>query len=292
MTPESPQEKLQIIGVRFHQTGKIYFFDPKDLDLTIGDYVVVQTLHGKEIAVVVIIPEQDSASEINSPLKPVLRKATDSDIRKMKELDDKEKGILSKCQELIDKVNLSEEHMKLIKAKYNLDGTRLTIFFRAEKRIDFRQLVRELASTFKTRVELRQIGPRDETKLVGGLGICGLPLCCATFLTNFTSLSIKMAKQQNLPLNPTKISGACGRLLCCLRYEEEFYRTIKAKMPRTGQQITTPQGPGEVKEMNLLKETVTVHLQKNGIPVEFNLADISIDKSANQPRQKRHRKNK
>ena len=291
MTSESSQEKSQVVGVRFQRAGKIYFFDPAGLDLSIDDYVVVETSHGNEIATVVIIPEQVLTSEINEPLKPILRKVNDDDIQKMKGFESKEEEVLSKCRELINKLNLSEEHMKPVRAKYNLDGTRLTISFRAEKRIDFRQLVRDLASTFKTRVELRQIGPRDETKLMGGCGMCGLPLCCATFLTNFSPLSIKMAKGQNLPLNPAKISGMCGRLLCCLRYEDEFYQDARKRMPQIGRKVTTPLGPAEVVEINLLKETVTAHLQ-NGTTTEFNLGDISVTKDDTQPKQRRRRRRK
>ncbi|MCD6358980.1 MAG: stage 0 sporulation family protein [Dehalococcoidia bacterium] len=287
---EAPQEHTRIVGVRFQQAGKIYSFNSHDLDINTNDNVVVRTRQGEELAQVVIPPEQVLTREISEPLKPVLRKATQNDIQKMQELNSKEKEILSKCRTLIDKLNLSKENMKPVKAKYNLNGTHLTIFFRAEKRIDFRQLVRELASTFKTRVELRQIGPRDETKLLGILGMCGRPSCCSTFLTNFTPLSIKLAKQQNLPLNPTKISGVCGHLLCCLRYEEEFYRTAKEKMPRKGQLITTPQGPANVIQVDLFRETVTARLEQNGSPLEFNLSDITLVKGTNPPETKRRRR--
>lgn len=291
MASELSQETTRIVGVRFQQVGRVYFFNPVDLDLSINDYVVVETPHGNDIARVVIAPEQVLISEMNEPLKPILRKASADDIRKMRDFENKEEEVLTKCRELINKFNLSEKHMKPVKARYNLDGTHLTIFFRAEKRIDFRQLVRELASIFKTRVELRQVGPRDETKLIGGIGRCGLPLCCATFLTDFNPLSIKMAKEQNLPLNPTKISGTCGRLLCCLRYEDELYHTIKEKMPQIGQQVITPLGSAEVVEVNLLKETVTAHLE-NGAVTEFNLADISTRGENNRFKQRRRRRKK
>ncbi len=286
---ETLSEQAKVVGIRFQRAGKIYFFTSGNLDLQIDDFVIVETPSGNDIARVVIIPEQIIMNEIDEPLKPLVRKANIDDIKRIKEFENKEEQVLAKCRATIrESKELSDAQMKPLKAKYNLDGTHLTIYFRAENRIDFRHLVRELASTFKTKVELRQVGPRDEAKLIGGFGVCGFPLCCTTFLTSFNPLSIKMAKEQNLPLNPTKISGACGRLLCCLRYEDEFYREVKDKLPQVGQQIQTPQGAAEVVELYPLKETVTARLEDETI-TQFKLSDITIG-SKQQSKPKRQRK--
>jgi len=287
---ETPLEQPDVIGIRFQTAGKIYFFTAANLSLQIGDHVVVETSSGNDIARVVIIPEQIIINEISEPLKPIVRKADTDDIRKVKEYEKQEEQVLAKCHTIIkESKELSDAQMKPLKAKYNLDGSHLTIYFRAENRIDFRQLVRELASIFRTKVELRQVGPRDEAKLIGGFGVCGFPLCCTTFLTSFNPLSIKMAKEQNLPLNPTKISGACGRLLCCLRYEDEFYRDVKGKLPQLGQQIQTPRGTAEVIEIIPLKELVTTRLEDETL-AQFKLSEISIGEK--QPKPKRQRRSK
>ncbi len=259
-----------IVGVRFKRAGKVYYFDPSGIELKVNDYVVVKTSRGMELGQVVITPEQVLASEVPEPLKPVVRKAEDEDIQRAQDFADKEQEALAECGKLIIKLNLP---MKLLSAEYNLDGSRLTFFFTAEERIDFRQLVRELTSRFKIKVELRQIGPRDEAKLIGGLGRCGRPLCCTSFLSEFTPVSIKMAKEQGFPLNPMKMSGVCGRLLCCLAYESEQYHTMGEKLPKEGQRVSTPSGAGSVVGVNPLKETVLVELEGQAT-VELNLSEV------------------
>jgi len=263
----------EIVGIRFKKTGRVYYFDPAGIDLEVNDHVVVQTTRGLELGYVVIAPEQVLVNEITTPLKPVVRKAEPEDISHARELEEKEEEALIECGKLISKLNLS---MKLLSAEYNLEGSRLTFYFSAEERVDFRELVRELTSCFKLRVELRQLGPRDEAKLVGGFGRCGRPLCCMSFLSGFTPVSIKMAKEQNLPLNPMKISGVCGRLLCCLVYESEQYRAMKEKLPKDGQRVSTAMGVATVAGSNPLKETVLVELESQ-VTVELPLSEIKIE---------------
>jgi cell fate regulator YaaT (PSP1 superfamily) len=214
----------KVVAIRFQRAGRVYYFDPLDMELEVNDYVVVETSTGLEVGRVVIAPKQVVAAELKQPLKPVLHKATPEDLQQREELKRREEEAQSLCRELAAKFDLP---IKPLGADWNLDGSHLTIFFSAEKRVDFRPLVRELAATLKTKVELHQIGPRDASKIIGGLGRCGRPLCCAIFLTEFTPLSIKMAKEQNLPLDPAKICGICGRLLCCLGYEDELYHLAK-----------------------------------------------------------------
>ena len=269
-------EMKNIVGVRFRRAGRVYYFDPAGIELGVKDCVVVETEHGLSIGRVVIAPKQVIASELTEPLKPVLRKASQEDLQRWEEATRKEQEALSKCKELISKFELP---MKLLDAQSNLDATRLTIFFSAEKRVDFRQMVRELAASLKMRIELRQVGVRDETKLVGGVGPCGRELCCTTFLTEFAPLSIKMVKEQNLSLAPDKVSGLCGRLLCCLGYESEFYRSMREKMPHPGQKVATPLGTAEVVEVNPLKETVTVQLESQA-KVELPLSEIKLIRRA------------
>jgi cell fate regulator YaaT (PSP1 superfamily) len=264
-----------IVGIRFKKAGRVYYFDPGEIELQMGDYVVVDTARGQELGKVVIAPKQVVNSEITEPLKPVLRKAEDADIARVQEMDQKEKDALIECGEQIAKFELP---MKLLSAEYNMEGTRLTFYFSAEERVDFRRLVKELTKSFKARVELRQVGPRDKAKIVGGFGRCGRQLCCASFLSEFDPVSIKMAKEQDLPLNPMKISGLCGRLLCCLGYENEQYRSMKAKMPKAGQKVATPMGIASVVGNNPLKETVTVTLESEA-RVELPLGDITMVES-------------
>jgi cell fate regulator YaaT (PSP1 superfamily) len=266
----------QIVGVRFKRAGKVYYFDAAGLELEVNDNVVVQTARGLELGWVVIAPRQVLADELTEPLKPVLRKAEPEDVRRAHELAGKEDEALAECAKLIAKLNLP---MKLIGAEYNLEGNRMTFFFSAEERVDFRELVRELTSRLKMRLELRQVGPRDEAKLTGGFGRCGRPLCCTSFLCDFAPISIRMAKEQNLPLNPMKISGVCGRLLCCLLYENEQYRDMKAKMPKEGQLVSTPTGPAKVVGTNPLKATVLVELESQAT-VELALSDITFEGSS------------
>ena len=261
-----------IVGVRFKRAGRIYYFNPAGIELEVNDYVVVKTARGLELGQVVIAPRQVLANEVTEPLKPVVRKAEPEDIERAHEFEEKEQEALAECAQLIAKLTLP---MKLISAEYNLEGNRLTLFFGAEERIDFRELVRELTSRLKMRVELRQVGPRDEAKLIGGFGRCGRPLCCMSFLSEFAPVSIRMAKEQNLPLNPMKISGACGRLLCCLVYESEQYREMKERMPKDGQRVSTSMGDAKVIGSNPLKETVLVELE-SAATVELPLSEVAV----------------
>lgn len=263
----------EIVGVRFKRAGKVYYFDPAGIDLEINDCVVVETTRGIELGHVVIAPKQVLADEVAKPLKPILRKAEAEDIERSREFESKQLEALTECGKLITRLNLS---MKLISAEYNLDGSRLIFFFSADERVDFRELVRELTRQFKTRVELRQVGPRDQAKLIGGFGRCGRPLCCMNFLSEFAPVSIKMAKEQDLPLNPMKISGLCGRLLCCLAYESEQYRNMKEEMPKQGQKVSTPMGKAITVGSNPLKETVLVELESKAT-VELPLSNITIE---------------
>jgi len=263
----------EIVGVRFKRAGKVYYFDPAGIELEANDRVVVETTRGPELGQVVISPKQVLASEVSKPLKPVVRKAEPEDISRAQELEDKEKEALAECSKLIDKLQLP---MKLLSAEYNLDGNRLTFHFSAAERIDFRELVRELAGRLKVRVEMRQTGPRDEARLIGGCGRCGRPLCCTSFLSEFAPVSIRMAKEQSLPLNPMKISGCCGRLMCCLVYENEQYRLMKGKLPKVGQQVSTAMGVAKVVGSSPLKETVLVELESE-VTVELPLSEITIE---------------
>lgn len=259
-----------IVGVRFKSAGKVYYFDPVSIELKVYDYVVVQTSRGMELGQVTIAPKQIEASEITAELKPILRKAMEEDIKRAQDFASKENNALSECSKMIARLNLP---MKLVSAEYNLDGSRLTFYFTAEERVDFRELVRELTAFFKTRIELRQIGPRDQAKIVGGLGRCGRHLCCGSFLTEFTPVSIKMAKDQDLPLDPMKISGVCGRLQCCLAYESAQYREAKSLLPKKGQPVDTPSGKGLVTGGNPLKGTVLVELETK-VETEFPLKQV------------------
>ncbi len=263
----------EIIGVRFKRAGKVYYFDPASIDLEANDYVVVETTRGLELGQVVISPKQVLASEVSKPLKPVVRKAEPEDIKHAQELKAKEKEALVECGKLIDKLHLP---MKLISAEYNLQGNRITFYFSAAERVDFRELVRELASRLAVRVDMRQTGPRDEAKMIGGFGRCGRPLCCMSYLSEFAPVSIRMAKEQGLPLNPMKISGVCGRLMCCLVYESEQYRIMKEKLPKNGQWVSTAMGEAKVVGSNPLKETVVVELE-NQATVELPLSQINIE---------------
>jgi cell fate regulator YaaT (PSP1 superfamily) len=251
----------EVIGVRFQQAGKVYYFDAADIPLEIDDCVVVETSRGRELGRVVIAPKQLLSSNITEPLKPVIRKATPTDIQHAQHNQEKADKALIQCRESVKKLNLP---MKPISAQHNLEGNHLTIFFTAEKRVDFRELVKELSHNLRTRVELRQIGARDEAKLVGGLGKCGYPLCCTSFLCEFTPVSIKMAKEQDVALNPMKTSGVCGRLLCCLGYEVEQYRAMKERLPALGQEVSTSLGKAKVIGLNPLKETISVELDSGG----------------------------
>ena len=263
----------EIVGVRFKRAGKVYYFDPADIELEVNDHVIVETAQGLEMGQVTIAPKQVLASDVENPLKPVMRKANPEDIGRAQEFEEKEREALAECGKLINKMNLQ---MKLLSAEYNFDGSRLVLYFSAAERVDFRELVRELAGLLKVRMEMRQTGPRDEARLVGGCGRCGRPLCCASFLSEFSPVSMRMAKDQGLPLNPMKISGCCGRLICCLVYENEQYRQMKGKLPKNGQWVTTAKGRARVVGSNPLKEAVMVELEDR-VRTELPLSEITLE---------------
>ncbi|MBQ8278730.1 MAG: stage 0 sporulation family protein [Roseburia sp.] len=247
---------VKVVGIRFRNAGKIYYFGPGDLDLKAGMHAIVETARGVEIGTVITNPREVSEESVIQPLKPVLRIATEADERQAEKNIEKEKEAFRICLEKIQKHELD---MKLVEAEYTFDNNKLLFYFTADGRIDFRELVKDLAAVFRTRIELRQIGVRDETKIMGGYGICGRQLCCHTFLPEFAPVSIKMAKEQNLSLNPTKISGVCGRLMCCLKNEEETYEYLNSKLPGVGDTVTTDDGlKGEVSSVNVLRQLVKV----------------------------------
>ena len=246
----------KVIGVRFRTAGKIYFFAPGKLEIRQGDNVIVETARGVEFGRVVCGPKDVDDSAVVQPLKPVIRLANDQDRKTVEKNKQKEKEAFKICQEKIKKHKLE---MKLVDVEYTFDGNKILFYFTADGRIDFRELVKDLAAVFRTRIELRQIGVRDETKLKGGIGICGRPLCCSTYLTEFSAVSIKMAKEQNLSLNPTKISGVCGRLMCCLNNEEETYEVLNSQLPSVGDTVTTNDGlTGVVHSLSVLRKQVKV----------------------------------
>lgn len=247
---------IKVIGVRFRTAGKVYFFDPAGMEIKTGDHVIVETARGIEFGHVVLGSREVEEGKVIQPLKPVIRMATEADEETERRNKEKEKDAFQICLEKIRKHNLQ---MKLIDAEYTFDNNKVLFYFTADGRIDFRELVKDLAAVFKTRIELRQIGVRDETKIMGGIGICGRPLCCHTYLSEFIPVSIKMAKEQNLSLNPTKISGVCGRLMCCLKNEEETYEELNSKLPNIGDYVTTEDGlKGEVHSVSVLRQLVKV----------------------------------
>lgn len=252
---------VKIIGVRFRKAGKIYYFAPGDLQIDKGQHVIVETARGIEYGSVVLGIREVTDDEITTPLKNVIRIATEEDDRIEAENREKERNAFGICLEKIAKHGLD---MKLIDAEYTFDNNKVLFYFTADGRIDFRELVKDLAAVFKTRIELRQIGVRDETKVVGGYSICGRPLCCSTYLSDFVPVSIKMAKEQNLSLNPTKISGVCGRLMCCLKNEEETYEELNRNLPMIGDTVTTNDGlRGEVQSVSVLRQIVKVLITVN-----------------------------
>jgi cell fate regulator YaaT (PSP1 superfamily) len=260
-----------VVGVRFNPATKVYYFDPSGFeDLAVGEYVIVETARGEEAGKVVIAPRQVGDQEIVGRLKEVKRKASALDLTQMAYYRYKEQDALVRCQEKVREHSLP---MKLVRAEYSYDGSRLVFFFTADKRVDFRKLVQDLARSFKARIELRQIGVRDEAKLTGGIGRCGQTLCCTTWLTEFSPVSIKMAKQQDLPLSPMEISGVCGRLLCCLSYEDESYAKIKEQLPKAGAVIDTPHGRGKVVHVNVVRESVQVELESQ-VTVELHHQEL------------------
>lgn len=248
---------VKVIGVRFKKAGKIYYFDPDQIEIEAGQNVVVETARGIEFGESVVGPKEISEEDIVAPLKKVLRVATVEDEIQNKQNKEKEQEAFEVC---IEKIDLHKLDMKLIDVEYTFDNNKVIFYFTADGRVDFRELVKDLAAVFKTRIELRQIGVRDEAKMIGGIGPCGKPLCCASWLGDFEPVSIKMAKEQSLSLNPTKISGICGRLMCCLKYEHDMYQGLKENLPEVGDKIMTPDGKGVVIESNVLLEKVKVRL--------------------------------
>ncbi len=270
---------IEIVGVRFKKVGKIYYFDPGDLTIEKGTAVIVETVRGIEFGTVEITNRNIDEDGIIQPLKKVIRIATDEDKEKHIENKNREKEAFEICIEKIKKHKLG---MKLIDVELTFDLNKIIFYFTAEGRVDFRELVKELAAVFRTRIELRQIGVRDEAKMLNGIGICGRTLCCSTFLGDFTPVSIKMAKDQNLSLNPTKISGICGRLMCCLKYEEDTYEELNKNLPKEGDIIHTSAGDGEVLSVNILRQTVKAAVRKNPVDTPtvgvFGVDEIKIIK--------------
>lgn len=273
---------IKIVGVRFRTAGKVYYFGPRNLDLKIGDRVIVETARGVEMGKVAVAPQEVPDDEVVQPLKTVQRIATEEDFKRAEKNKEKEKEAFKICQEKIKKHKLE---MKLVDAEYTFDNNKLLFYFTADGRIDFRELVKDLASVFRTRIELRQIGVRDETKIMGGIGICGRPLCCSSYLTDFVPVSIKMAKEQNLSLNPTKISGVCGRLMCCLKNEEETYEYLNSRLPGIGDRVTTVDGlKGEVSSVNVLRQMVKVLVE---VDDEKELREYPVDELKFRPRRRK-----
>lgn len=272
----------KVVGVRFRNVGKIYYFDPKDYQISTNDHVIVETARGIEYGKVVLEPREVEDSKVVHPLKEVLRVATKEDDIQEEKNRVKEKEAFKICQK---KIREHELEMKLIDTEYTFDNNKVLFYFTADGRIDFRQLVKDLASIFKTRIELRQIGVRDETKILGGIGICGRQLCCHTYLSEFVPVSIKMAKEQNLSLNQTKISGVCGRLMCCLKNEQETYEELNKKLPGNGDTVTTPEGiTGTVHSVNVLRQRVKVVVEVND---EKEIQEFHVDELKFRPRKRK-----
>lgn len=273
---------IKVIGVRFRKAGKIYYFDPTGMDIRQGQHVIVETARGVEYGLVVLGVKEVLEEEVIQPLRPVIRVATSEDDEISLKNKEKEKKAFEICLEKIKKHGLE---MKLIDTEYTFDNNKVLFYFTADGRIDFRELVKDLAAIFKTRIELRQIGVRDETKAVGGIGTCGRPLCCHTFLSDFVPVSIKMAKDQNLSLNPTKISGVCGRLMCCLKNEEEIYEELNSKLPNIGDIVTTDEGlKGEVVGVTALRQNVKVIVEVND---EKEIREYKVDRLKFKPKRRR-----
>lgn len=277
----------KVIGVRFRKAGKVYYFSPGDADIRTGQHVIVETARGVEYGYVVLGSHEVDDKKVVQPLKPVIRMATEADEETERKNKEKEKEAFKICLEKIKKHDLD---MKLIDTEYTFDNNKVLFYFTADGRIDFRDLVKDLASVFKTRIELRQIGVRDETKIVGGIGICGRPLCCASYLSEFIPVSIKMAKEQNLSLNPTKISGVCGRLMCCLKYEEETYEELNGRLPNIGDYVTTDDGlKGEVHSVSILRQLVKVVVTVDGD--EKEIREYKVGQLKFRPKRKKEKVN-
>ena len=269
----------KIIGVKFKKPGKIYFFDPGDLKISKNDNVIVETTMGEEIGVVIVPNREIEESKLTTPLKKVMRIATKEDLDSQMKYKSKEPEAFRICKEKIKKYKLD---MNLIDVEYKFDGSKILFYFTADGRIDFRELVKDLASVFRTRIELRQIGVRDEVKRIGGNGVCGRELCCCTFLNNFETVSIKMAKEQNIALNPSKISGNCGRLMCCLKYEQDVYSEKLSRLPKVGALVKTESGEGTVESVEVLKEVLKVKI-KDGDDFtyrKFDAKDVKVIKDS------------
>ena len=278
---------IKVIGVRFRKAGKVYFFDPAGMDIKTGDHVIVETARGVEFGHVVLGSREVDEKKVIQPLKPVLRMANKNDEETEKRNKQKEKEAFQIC---IEKIRKHDLQMKLIDAEYTFDNNKVLFYFTADGRIDFRELVKDLAAVFKTRIELRQIGVRDETKILGGVGICGRPLCCHSYLSEFIPVSIKMAKEQNLSLNPTKISGVCGRLMCCLKNEEETYEVLNSKLPNIGDYVTTDDGlKGEVHSVNVLRQMVKVIVTVDRD--EKEIRDYKVEQIRFRPRRRKEKNN-
>ena len=276
---------VKIVGVRFRNAGKVYYFDPKDYKIRVGDHVIVETARGVEYGTVTGKVQEVPEGKVVQPLKPVIRVANAEDDAKAKKNREKEKEAMQICKE---KIRKHELEMKLIDAEYTFDNNKVLFYFTADGRIDFRELVKDLAAVFRTRIELRQIGVRDETKILGGIGSCGRPLCCSTFLSEFAPVSIRMAKEQNLSLNPTKISGVCGRLMCCLKNEEETYEYLNSKLPGIGDTVTTFTGlKGEVSSVNVLRQKVKILVD---VDDEKELQEYDVSELKFKPRKKKEKK--
>lgn len=277
---------IKVIGVRFRRAGKVYFFDPAGMEIQNDDHVIVETARGIEYGTVVLSSREVDDKKVVQPLKPVIRMANQADEETERRNKEKEKEAFRVCQEKIKKHDLQ---MKLIDAEYTFDNNKVLFYFTADGRIDFRELVKDLAAVFKTRIELRQIGVRDETKIRGGIGICGRPLCCHTYLSEFIPVSIKMAKEQNLSLNPTKISGVCGRLMCCLKNEEETYEELNSSLPSIGDYVTTDDGlKGEVHSVSVLRQQVKVVVT---VKDEKEIREYKIEQLRFRPKRRREKGN-
>ena len=265
----------EVIGVRFKNMGKVYYFDPEAYELKLGDHVIVETARGVECGEVAMERREIAEDDIIQPLKPLIRIATKDDLKKVAENSIKEKGAFEICQK---KIAAHKLEMKLVDVEYTFDNSKILFYFTADGRVDFRELVKDLASVFRTRIELRQIGVRDEAKMLGGLGICGRPFCCASFLSGFQPVSIKMAKEQGLSLNPVKISGTCGRLMCCLKYEQEAYADLLRRTPSVGSIVMTPAGKGIVVDQNILTGKLQVRMDANpeAAPQSFHARQVKL----------------
>jgi len=288
LSSEVTEKMPLVVGIRFRSAGKIYYFDPTGLnDLVVGDWTVVETARGCEMGRVVLGPHEVEEKEITGKLRPVHRRATAADALEKQRRQTRAQEALKRCRAKVDEYRLL---MKIVRAEYSFDGKRLLFFFSSEKRVDFRDLVKDLAKVFRTRIELRQIGVRDEARLMGGVGRCGRPICCSTWLSNFSRVSIKMAKQQGLPLSPMEISGICGRLLCCLSYEHEYYQEVRAKLPKRGKKVDTPQGRGVVKAIHVLRESVAVKLESGEI-VETTIQELEdVERKAGEQQKEKREK--